>query len=59
MVTYDLFGGVSLVPEKKLPGAAHQGDGQLWLEKWLVKAVVGQDGGREPATLPDSARPIG
>jgi hypothetical protein len=25
----------------------------------LVTTVVGQDGGREPSTLPDSASPIG
>ena len=53
------LGGISLIPEKKQPMPPTRGmDSTGWKNGWLHK-VVGQDGGREPSILPDSARPIG
>ena len=65
------LGGISLIPEKKQPVPPTRGmDSTGWKNGWLQLAmpggnactlhtVVGQEGGREPSILPDSARPIG
>lgn len=63
--------GASWIPEKKQPVPPTRGiDSTGWKKGWFQLAmlggsactlhkVVGQDGGREPSILPDSARPIG
>jgi hypothetical protein len=65
------FGDSASIPEKKQPVPSTRGmDGTGWKKGWFQSAMPGgsactlrtmvrQDDGREPSTLPDSARPIG